>query len=83
MGENQADAKFAEVQRDKEVLSRGLRHSSSTAAVFPELPPVLSHFYLKVNDQNSFKGANTADFAREMSDAPERNAIEIGLKFSF
>ena len=53
------------------------------AAVFPELPPILDHLSVRVRDLNGYSGAKTADFCREISDAPERNAIEVGLKFSF
>lgn len=60
----------------------GLR-PSPFAAVFPELPPILDHLTVRVRDLNGYMGAENADFAQKITDAPERNAIEVGLKFSF
>lgn len=68
-------------QAGKDAREESMR--SPFAAVFPELPPILDHLSVRVRDLNGFTGAKTADFAREISDAPERNAIEVGLKFSF
>ena len=82
------EGKTPEVKKDKslsraEDVAQELTGPSPFAAVFPELPPVLDHLSVRVRDLNGFSGAKTADYSREISDAPERNAIEVGLKFSF
>lgn len=70
-------------ERHVETAAREGTVPSPFAAVFPELPPILDHLTVRVRDLNSYMGVKNADFARQVSDAPERNAIEVGLKFSF
>ena len=51
-------------------------------AVFPELPPILDHVFVRVTDLNAPPKTSSVLTGNDI-DAPEKNAIEVGVKWTF
>ena len=53
-------------------------------AVFPELPSPLKRIYVRARNLNKLENANIATSPMERGDdAPEKTAVEVGLKWTF